>query len=204
MPLTVWLKTTAPSIVSVKVTAPDAPLAAMPIIVVPLTVAPAAGAVNAAVSVGVGGGGGVVSAVPPFAMVTATAAFAVAPFQVTARVSWRLPSAIVREFQLYQSVVPVVVCEMITWPSTASVNVFDWPHGAVVDRPTVYVPVILVPLVGRLMVAVNPGADDAFATVTVRVAVAVRALESVTVTASVCDPSATVVVFHAKLVAVPV
>jgi hypothetical protein len=98
VPLTVCVETVVPSTVSANVreVAVD-PLTDMPTVLVPLTVAPAAGLVNAAVSVGVGVGVGVgdgAGAVMPFRVVMVTVVAPVLPAEsVTLAVSDCEPSA---------------------------------------------------------------------------------------------------------------
>lgn len=68
-------------------------------------------------------------------------------------------------------------------PSTESVNVFDVPHAAVVDMPTVWLPLTVAPSAGYVIDAVKPAVG--FETLTLRVAVAVALAASVTVSVRV-------------------
>jgi hypothetical protein len=92
-----------------KVDEPLAPDEARPTVVVPLTVAPDAGAVNAAVNVGIGGGGGGGGGAPALLTVTGSVAVAVWPFMVTVAVNVRDPFAVAVVSHVYQSVVPVTL-----------------------------------------------------------------------------------------------
>jgi hypothetical protein len=179
--------------------APDAPLTDIPTVVVPLTVAPAAGLVNVAV---MPGGGGEVA----FDTVTVSAALAEPPvLVVTVSVSVCGPFGTVVVSHVHQSVLPVAIDWLKrTVDPIESVNVFGVPHGAVVAMPTDCEPPTVAPSAGYWKEAVKGVDDDAFETVTPRVAVAVLPPESVTRRVSVCVPLATVVVFQAYEAVVPV
>ena len=73
---------------------------------------------------------------------------AVCPPRVTVAVSLRGPLTALLVSHEYQSVVPVVLWLVITVPSTESVNVLFCPHAAVVDSPTVCVPLTIAPAFG--------------------------------------------------------
>src|SRR5689334_3622440 len=164
--------------------------AAMPTVVVPLTVAPSvAGAVMAAPSV----------PVPLETLIVRVAVALRKVASVTVRVNVCDPFERVVVLRAAVAVVPVTVCVDTDLPSTASAKVLDDPDAFVTCMPIVVVPLTVAPLVaGDVMAAVivlppPPVPPDV---VTVSVAVAVRPVESVTVNDSVCVPLATVLASH--------
>jgi hypothetical protein len=109
----------------------------MPTVVLPVTLAPAAGLVNDAASDVVGGGGGGGVLLVPFATVTVCVVVAVWPFAVTASERLRAPFATVLVSQMIHSVDPVAMDRVtIGAPSMDSTNVFGAPQVAVVAMPT--------------------------------------------------------------------
>jgi hypothetical protein len=109
-----------------------------------------------------------------------------------------------------QSTVPVFLTVRTTRPSTASDQVFACPHGTDVVIPTETFPLTVSPGAGALKRALNEadgdgvGVDAVFRTVTATEAVPALPAASVAVAVSVCEPSATVVVFQLKLALLPV
>jgi hypothetical protein len=116
-------------------------------VVVPLTVAAAAGLVNAAVGP---------VAVDPFATVTVRVAVAVPEAFETVSRSVCAPFAAVRLSHVYQNVVPVNVFVATTAPSTSIVIVFDVPHWFVAV-PMDTLPLTVAPAAGLLNDAVRVG-----------------------------------------------
>src|SRR3989442_302198 len=172
---------------------------------VPLTVAPEAGLLKAAVM-------GTV-----LATVTGIVAVALPPAEsrtVSDSVCGALVSLVVSS--AYEAVVPLTVCEETTVPSTASWNVFETAVEPLTDIPTVLpsshitahaVFLTVVPPVGCVMktlsVPVVGGGVTVFDTVTLCVAVPVPPAGSVAVAVSVCAPLAIVFVSQEKVGPVP-
>ena len=100
----------------------------MPTDTVPVTVAPAAGALKAAVNEAGTGVGAGVGAVVAFATVTVRVTVAVPDAVETVTFRVCAPFGVLAVFHENQNVVPVVVFVAITVPSTLNVNVFDVPH----------------------------------------------------------------------------
>jgi hypothetical protein len=69
--------------------------------------------------------------------VTGNVLVALWPPIVTLAASVRLPFGVAVLFHVYQRVVPVIVCDVRSVPSTDRVTVFVCPHVAVVEIPTV-------------------------------------------------------------------
>ena len=162
------------------------PVVDIPTVMVPLTVALAAGLVNAAVI-------GTV-----FATVTDRVAVARPPAEsCTVSVSVCGPSATLVVLHTYDVVLPLTVFVETTVPSTASWNVFETAVEPVTDIPTVVLPLTVAPEAGLVNVAVSTGVGDVvmpFFTVTLTVEPPVLFDESFTVATSGCVPSTTIFV----------
>jgi hypothetical protein len=207
LPPTVCVETTRPSTESWNVRdVPVDPATAMPTLVVPLTVAPAAGLVKDAVIV-VGDGLGeatplrvviVTEAAPVFAAESVTVATSVCAPSATTFVSYGIDTGprlavviepIGRPPRLSEYVLRVLVLFSSHITAHAVPLTVVEGFGCVTAS-------FSVPLVGGGVVVL-------LATVTVRVAEPVRPAESRTVAVSTTDPFGAVVVFHEKLGPVP-
>jgi hypothetical protein len=199
-PATVCVETTTPSMESANVRdVPVEPATDIPTELVPLTVAPAAGLENAAVSVPGVGVGGVVT---PFLVSTFTEPDPEIPVASRATATSEcVPSAtIFVSYGIETGPRLAVVIEPIGLPPRLSEYVLDVPELPSSHSTAHDVPLTVVAALGCVTdtfnVPVAGGGVLTFDTVTVDVAVPDCPMGSVAVAVSVCVPLATLVVSH--------
>jgi hypothetical protein len=160
---------------------------------VPLTVLPVRGWVMKTLIDPGGGGGGVV-----FVTLTGRVAVAVRPAPSrTVRLRVWLPSPTVVVFQLNDALAADPDVAKTCVPSTVRVNAIGVPFAPVADMSTLTEPLTAAPLVGLVNEAARVGVPP-LDTVTDRVATPTLPAESRTVAVTVCAPSGTLRVSHAR------
>jgi hypothetical protein len=176
-------------------------------VVVPLTVAPAVGAMTAAPSgAGAGAGAGAGGAAPLTTLTDTPPAPVLPVASRTLAVSSCTPSPdSVLSYGSEIGPALLLVVEPTARPPSVSVTLFAVPRAPLIQTTAHALPLTVVPAVGCVIatVSVPPGAGGgagagvaAFDTVTVRVAVAVAAAASRTVSVSVCAAFVVAVVFQ--------